>query len=124
MALARREDDKLQRYPQLAASGVVRLVVVAGEVGGRWSDTTAWLLRRLAEAKAADAPRALRKATALALERRWWNLLAVATQDALAATLLHDAPHLLHGAPAKAPPLGDLLLDSGETPAPSRLPLR
>ena len=40
-ALARLEDDKLDRYPELAASGRVRLVVVAGEVGGRWSGTTA-----------------------------------------------------------------------------------
>ena len=68
------EDDKLDRYPELAASGRVRLVPVAGEVGGRWSETTAWLLRSLAAAKAAKGPRALRKARALALERRWWHL--------------------------------------------------
>merc|ERR550514_148897 len=33
----------------------------------------------------------------MAQEQRWWAPLAVATQDSLAATLLRDAPHLLHG---------------------------
>jgi len=123
-ALAHREDDKLHRYPELAASARVRLVVLAGEVGGRWSATAAWLLRRLAAHKAAEAPPALRRGTALALERRWWGLLAVATQDALASTLLNDAPKLLHGRPPATPHLANLLLDHGGPPAPSRLPLR
>ena len=83
-ALARREDDKLERYPELAASARARLVVLAGEVGGRWSATAAWLLQRLAAAKAAEAPWPLRRGTALALQRRWWGLLASAAQDALA----------------------------------------
>ena len=116
-ALAHREDDKLQRYPELAASARARLVVLSGEVGGRWSSTAAWLLRRLAAHKAAHAPRTLRRGTALALERRWWGLLAVATQDALASTLLNDAPKLLHGWPTEEPHLGNLLLDRGEPPA-------
>ena len=67
----------------------------------------------------------LRRAAAEALVARWWGLVAVATQDSLAATLLGDAPHLLHGHPPELPlPLGDLLLDAGEAPAQSRLPLR
>ena len=84
----------------------------------------AWLLKRLAAAKAAEAPRPLRRGTALALQRRWWGLLATATQDALASTLLNDAPLLLHGRPPAPPHLGNLLLDYGGAPAPSRLPLR
>ena len=67
-------------------------MALAGEAGGRWSETTAWLLRRLAQAKAAAEPLALRLATGRALEAQWWALLAVAAQDALASTLLGDAP--------------------------------
>ena len=51
------------------------------------------------------------------------SLLAVATQNAIAATLVGDAPHLLHGSPEEEP-LGRLLLEGAEAPAPSRLPLR
>ena len=98
-------------------------MVLASEIGGRWSDTSLDFVRRLAAAKAAGAPPPLREATATALQARWWALLAVATQDALAATLLGDAPHLLHGNPAEEEPLGRLLLEGAEAPAPSRLPL-
>ena len=57
--LAQAEDDKLGSYPQVADSARGRLVMLAGEVGGRWSETTVWLLRRLAQAKAAAEPLAL-----------------------------------------------------------------
>ena len=90
--LAHAEDDKLHTCPEVADSARVRLVALAGEAGGRWSETTAWLLRRLAQAKAAAEPLALRLATGRALEAQWWALLAVAAQDALASTLLGDAP--------------------------------
>ena len=60
--------------------------------------------------------------TQLAWETRWWGMLAVAAQDSLAATLVDDAPHLLHGWERLAPSLGELL--HAEAPTPSRLPLR
>ena len=47
---------------------------------------------------------------------------SIATQNALAATLVDDAPHMLHAWEGTAPPLGILL--HGEAPAESRLPLR
>ena len=123
-AIAASEDAKAVKYPELCNSQRVRLMVLASEVGGRWSDASLDFVRRLAAAKAAGAPPPLREATATALQARWWALLAVATQDALAATLLGDAPHLLHGNPAEEEPLGRLLLEGAEAPAPSRLPLR
>ena len=123
-AIAASEDAKAVKYPELCNSQRVRLMVLASEVGGRWSDTSLDFVRRLAAAKAAGAPPPLREATATALQARWWALLAVATQNALAATLLGDAPHLLHGNPAEEEPLGRLLLEGAEAPAPSRLPLR
>ena len=124
-AIAASEADKATKYPELATSQRVRFVVFAGEVGGRWSEASERFVRALAQEKAEEAPRPLRRATAAALQRRWWAHLAVAAQDALAATLLGDAPQLHLGRPASLPPLGDLLLDGAEgLAAPSRLPLR
>ena len=53
---------------------------------------------------------------------RLWALLSVTLQDTLAATLVNDAPHLLHGWQGRGPSLGELL--HGEAPTVSRLPLR
>ena len=49
-------------------------------------------------------------------------MLAVVAQDSLAATLVGDAPQLLHGWEGAGPYLGELL--HAEAPTPSRLPLR
>ena len=71
--------------------------------------------------RSSKAPR-LHKSAAFAWENRWWSMISVATQNALAATLVDDAPHMLHAWEGTAPPLGILL--HGEAPAESRLPLR
>ena len=110
-----------------------KFLVLAGEVGGRWSATTCHLIRDLAAAKSQEAAPRLLKSAAFAWENRWWSMISVATQNALAATLVDDAPHmlfvclgafksLLHAWEGTAPPLGILL--HGEAPAESRLPLR
>ena len=64
----------------------------------------------------------MKKATARAWEARWWSMLSVAVQDSVSATLVEDAPYLLHGWTGGGPPLGELL--HGDAPALSRLPLR
>ena len=122
VALADAEDLKHKTYPELVKSPKCQLVVLACEIGGRWSDTCCWLIKNLAEFRSEKAPPRLRRATARAWEARWWGMLSVAVQDSLAATLVDDAPHLLHGWAGHGPPLGELL--HGEPPALSRLPLR
>ena len=122
MAIAAAEKDKRDTYPELVNSQRCQLIVLAGEVGGRWSDTCAWLVKELASEKSAQAPPRLRRSTARAWEARWWGMLAVAVQNVVAATLVDDAPHLLHGWEGDGPPL-DVLLH-GDAPALSRLPLR
>ena len=97
-------------------------MILACEVGGRWSATCCQFVRDLAEAKSRAAPRRLQRSTARAWEDRWSGMLAVAAQDALAATLVDVAPQLLHARDVSGPPLGMLL--HGEAPAQSRLPLR
>jgi len=122
IAIANIEDVKATTYPELVSSTQCKFLVLAGEVGGRWSATTCRLLRDLAAAKSQNAAPRLRKSAAFAWENRWWSMISVATQNALAATLVDDAPHMLHAWEGTAPPLGILL--HGEAPAESRLPLR
>ena len=122
VALREAEKDKVATYPELVHAAQCQLVVLACEVGGRWSSTCSWLVRQLAEERSSKAPPKLRRSTARAWEARWWGMLSVAVQNALASTLVDDAPHLLHGCEGDGPPLGILL--HGEAPAVSRLPLR
>ena len=122
-------------------SARVRLVVLACEVGGRWSEASLRFVRGLAAYRARTAPRALRRSVEHAWQARGWAILTVAVQDALCSTLVDDAPRFLHGRPPQDPDLADLLLDAepaaplppapqaddregAEAPAPSRLPLR
>ena len=109
IAIANIEDVKATTYPELVSSTQCKFLVLAGEVGGRWSATTCQLLRDLAAAKSQHAAPRLRKSAAFAWENRWWSMISVATQNALAATLVDDAPHMLHAWEGTAPPLGILL---------------
>ena len=122
VAIVHIEEKEAKTYPELVSSSRCKFLVPAGEVGGRWSDTTCRLIRGLATAQSQEAAPRLRKSAAFAWENRWWSMISVATQNALAATLVDDAPHMLHAWEGTAPPLGILL--HGEAPAESRLPLR
>ena len=96
VAIAHIEEKKATTYPELVSSSRCKFLVLAGEVGGRWSDATCRLIRDLATAKSPEAAPGLRKSAAFAWENRWWSMISVATQNALAATLVDDAPHMLH----------------------------
>ena len=113
VAIANIEITKTTTYPELVTSNHCKFPVLAGEVGGRWNDTTCRLIRDLPTATSEDtAPRL----AAFAWQNRWWNMISVVTQNALAATLVDDAQHTLHAWEGTAPPL------HGEAPAESRLP--
>ena len=60
VAIARAEEDKRATYPEMVASSQCRLVVLACETGGRWSDTCVALRAALAAHKAEAAPPLLR----------------------------------------------------------------
>ena len=114
---------KVARYPELTRGGPQRLVVLAAEVGGRWSDECQQFLRTLLRLRVQRAPPPLRASAAQGWARRWWSVLSVALQRAVASSALGvwTMPPL-PGAP-DALPLGDVL-DLATASAPSRLPLR
>jgi len=124
-ALDRARRRKERTYPEVGHNGT-RLVVLGCEVGGRWNDEALDFVRRLVRHRAAQAPPLLRQCVASAYTRRWWTLLGVAVQDALAATILGlPAGPLAGGTAAAAPPFdADVLADTAAMPGPSRLPLR
>jgi hypothetical protein len=119
VARARKE----AKYVELLRSRRCRLVVVALEVGGRWSDEALEFVRLLAKSKARSYPRLLRRSAQLAWTSRWTGALAVAAQRALASTLL-ELPVDEAGCDGDAPCLEDVLHAGrlAEPPLPSRLP--
>ncbi len=125
IALARSEQRKRHRYPELLASPLGQLVVLANEVGGRWNQGSLRLVAMLAKHKARSAPQQLRGAARAAWHHRWWGLLSVAAQRALAATLSGEGAQAMGGpSGSDDPPLAEVLEMAQEGPPVSRLPLR
>jgi hypothetical protein len=121
LAVARRRKET--KYRELLASRRCRLVVLAVEVGGRWSEEATKFVQQLAKAKARTVPAILRPSVRAAYFHRWTGMLAVAAQRALAATLLELPVDDAEGLDGDAPFLEEVLLDARrvEPPLPSRL---
>ncbi len=124
-ALAHAEARKRRTYPELQDSPFGRLVVLGCEVGGRWNEHSLRLVTHLAKHKARGAPALLRKPARAAWHARWWGLLSVATQTALATTLSGEGALALGGPAGHSEVAFEDVLDSAPgAPFPSRLPLR
>ena len=97
-------------YPELTGEhGRARLVVLACEVGGRWSDETCRFIAGLARAKARSEPRAIRAAARRAWHRRWSTLLACCGARAFGLSLLERRPAL--GVDGTPPSTSDVVGD-------------
>ena len=77
LVVARRR--KVARCPELTRGGPQRLVVLAAEVRGRWSDECKQFRRTLLRLRVQRAP-PLRASAAQGWARRWWGVLLVALQ--------------------------------------------
>ena len=87
MAPARLRKEKT--YPELCGEGGrARLVVLAAEVGGRWSAETAQFITAPASARAESEPSTLKGRMAAAWTRRWSAMLACSAGRAFALCLL------------------------------------
>ena len=86
--------DKETQYPELVRSGRCRLVVLAIETGGRWSDEAVQVLWQLSQAKAQEVPPFMRFQVSLMWERRWTRMLAVTCAKAFAASMIEPARHV------------------------------
>ena len=87
LAAARRLKERT--YPELVGPHRrARLVVLAGEIGGRWSEETRRFLSLLAKAKARSEPPILKRRAEQAWRMRWGAILSCAAARAFAAFLL------------------------------------
>ena len=109
--LARAVEVKRRKYADVHASRVASLLVLGCETYGRWSTDATSLMRELATLKAREAPRLMRGCARLAWFNRWWALVSVGTQRAIAEALLCQAGPDLQPSPAEElpPPLADVL---------------
>ena len=88
---ARRRKERV--YPELSGDGGrARLVVLAAEVGGRWSNETAGFLCALAKARAETVPFLLQSRAEAAWLRRWNAMLACSAARAFSMSLLEQRP--------------------------------
>ena len=123
VALQTARRRKAARYPELDRPGPQRLVVLAAEVGGRWGDEVAGLVRDLVRMRALRAPVALRRPASAGWHRRWWGLLSCALQRAMASTLLGAWRAPAMPAAEGGPALAEVVALADQS-GPSRLPLR
>ena len=99
-----------------------RFIVLGTDVGGRWIAGALGLVREFVRARECRAPPAVRRAAMPT--RRWWSILSVAVQQAVAGTALGCAwPATSPTCASDAPPL-ERVLDCARGDAGSRLPLR
>ena len=89
VALRRARLRKERTYPELVGRRArARLVVIAVEVGGRWSEEARRFLSQLAKARARGENKLLRKRAEQAWRLRWGSLLACTAARAVAMSLL------------------------------------
>ena len=123
-ALRVAERRKHAAYPEVTWGGPQTLVVLGWEVGGRWTAQARRFVRDLVRLKAYRAPPAIRAAATVAWARRWWSMLSVAVQQAVAGTALGRGwLQLLQQEAGAGPPL-DGILDHAAPDGRSCLPLR
>ena len=82
--------DKENKYPELL-NGRCRLVVVALETGGRWSNEAVDFIWQLAQAKAREVPSFMTHQMALVWERRWTRMLSTVCAVSFAGSLVEPS---------------------------------
>ena len=103
---------KSRTYPEFGQQGRCKLVVLALEVGGRWSTATQTFLRALARGRAHASPSHSRTALAHALQRRWGQMLTIAANTAISSSLLELPATAVPSAGALTLPLADIVADA------------
>ncbi len=102
---------KQRKYQDVHASRQACLLVLGCETYGRWCEDALHIVRELAALKAQEAPPLLRGCAHYAWSNRWWGLVGVGVQRAIAESLLrHGGADLQPNAPtAPHPPLAEVL---------------
>jgi len=98
-------------YPEVGPSGAGRLLALGVESFGRWGQDALDTVRALAAARCEALPPRVRLGLRLRLLRRWWGLLGLATQQAVARAISRGGDADVASVPAETVPgLADLPL--------------
>ena len=77
-------------YHEVLDTGLAALYSLGCEVYGRWNETCIKLVPALAREHARGLHPRVRRGAALGFQNRWWSVLGVALQKAVAAAVLRD----------------------------------
>ena len=106
--LERAETENNNTYAEVVNSGLGSLQSLGAEVYGRWSAQAIRLVPKLAAARTRTLHPRIKRGAALGLLHRWWGILGVALQRAVARALLNPHGDLPQTPLEDAPWLGDL----------------
>ena len=96
-------------YAEVVASPAAHLLCLGVEVVGRWGQDALATVPALARERARGLPARVRRGTQLRLQLRWWGLLGLATQRAVAHAALRERDaDLAEAALERVPGLADL----------------
>ena len=111
IAVAASRRCHLEDYPEVNPSGAGRLLALGVEVFGRWGEDSLTAVLALAAARCESLPPRLRLGLRLRLLRRWWGLLGIAVQRAVARAISRGGDADMAASPMEAfPGLADLPL--------------
>ena len=96
--LERADIDNRRTYAPVLDSGLRTLYCLGCKVYGRWSESCVELVPELARERCRGLNSRVRRGAALSLEHRWWGILSLTLQKAVASTILLDYGADLHTA--------------------------
>ena len=103
------QQENYTTYPEVTSSGLGRLCCLSSEVFGRWGSDPIDLVPALARERSRGLPRRIRRGVILALQHRWWGILGIAMQRAVAHAATRDVGEDLNDALLeRAPNIADL----------------
>jgi hypothetical protein len=88
--LEQAQSDNDNTYHDVIASGLGALMCLGCEVFGRWGPQCIKLVPELAREKSRGLHPRIRRGVALSLQHRWWGILGVGLQKAVAHIILHS----------------------------------
>ena len=84
-------EDNTATYRPVVQSGLGALYCLGCEVYGRWGEPCIRLMHALVRERARMLHPRVRRGTALCLQHRWWGILSVTLQKAVARAILREA---------------------------------
>ena len=106
--LERAEHDNDNTYADVTSSGLGSLQCLGAEVYGKWGAQSVALVPCLAHERTRDLHRRVRHGAALGLQHRWWEILGLALQRAVARCALGPGGDLPYTPQEQVCPLADL----------------